>query len=156
MAGGLTLSLKPREKFLVGGCLVENGPRRSSIRIVDDNIFVLRLTDALHPDEVCTPVTRAYHVAQMILACEVEEDEVRADLLERLDVLCGIFSQTPEAQAIRSAVEAAHARRYHGVLNALKQLRRLEAAMLVAMSGKKPEPEEADTASSAPRAASSR
>ena len=156
MTGGLTLSLKPREKFLVGGCLVENGPKRSSIRVVDDNVFVLRLTDALHPDEVCTPVTRAYHVAQMILACEVSEDAVRDDLVERLEVLETIFSQTPEAEAIKSAVAAAHARRYHGVINALKQLRRLEAAMLGPMSGKKPEAAEADSAPVVQKAATSR
>ncbi len=127
---GLTLTFKPGERFLVGGHLLENGPRRSSMRIVDDGVFVLRLSDALHPDEVTTPVRRAYHAAQLILACEVELDEGRAALLEQLEALSGVFIDTPHADVIDRAIEAAEAGRFHAVLVGLKSLMPIEAEML--------------------------
>ncbi|WP_370335897.1 flagellar biosynthesis repressor FlbT [Parvularcula marina] len=130
MAGGLTLSLKPREKFLVGGCLVENGPKKSSIKIIDESVRVLRLSDALHPDEVKTPVTRAYHLAQMILACAVEETDARQDLLNRLNELQMVFEETPACDLIARATEAAGLRRYHAVLGSLKTVIGLEAHLL--------------------------
>lgn len=130
MSGGLTLSLKPREKFLVGGCLVENGPKKSSIKIVDDNVLVLRLSDALHPDEVKTPVTRAYHAAQLILACEVAEEEGKDDLLQRLEELAAVFRRTPVSEELEKAISAAKVGRYHGVLGALKPVIGLEVQLL--------------------------
>lgn len=128
--GGLTLSLKPREKFLVGGCLLENGPKKSSIRIPDDSVFVLRLSDALHPDEIRTPVTRAYNCTQMILACEVEEQVGKAELLERLDQLRTVFTETPAAEALEKALNAVQQRRYHATMAALKTVIGFEAALL--------------------------
>lgn len=130
MPGGLTLSLKPGEKFLVGGCLVENGPKKSSIRIVDENVLVLRLSDALHPDEIKTPVTRAYHVAQSILASAVDQQEGLDELLVRLEELKIVFERLPVSSSLEKAIEAARAKRYHAVLNALKSVIGLEAELL--------------------------
>lgn len=127
---GLTLTLKPREKFLVGGNLVQNGPRRSSIRIADGNVFVLRLSDALHPDEVTTPVRRAYHVVQLILACELSLEEGRSDLLERLGQLAKIFEGTPHDLLLKRICVCAASGRYHGVLTGLKALLPVEDELL--------------------------
>lgn len=127
--GGITLTLKPKEKFLIGGNLIENGPRRTSIRITE-GVFVLRVSDALHPDDVKTPITRAYHVAQLILACEVREFDGKAELLSRLDQLSAIFAKTVHREAIDNAIEAAECGRYHRVLIALKGLFPIEAELL--------------------------
>jgi flagellar protein FlbT len=127
---GLSLTLRPRERFLVGGHLVENGPKRASITIKDDGVFVLRLSDALHPDEANTPIRRAYYVAQLILATELGEEEGAPVLLEQLGRLAQIFARTDRADTLARAVEAAEARRYHGVLTTLKSLFETEAVML--------------------------
>lgn len=127
---GLTLTLKPREKFLVGGNLVENGPRRSSIRIADENVFVLRLSDALHPNQVNTPVRRTYHAAQLILACEVSAEEGQPELLTRLTSLTKVFGRTPHASLIQRICSCAISGRYYGVLVGLKTLIDVEDAML--------------------------
>lgn len=127
---GLTLTLKPREKFLVGGMMVENGPKRSSIRIEDDQVFVLRLSDALHPDAVCTPVTRAYHVVQQILACEVTADDGVEALTGRLAELTPIFVRAGHEESMVRIAMALSERRYFGVLMGLKALIAVEAEML--------------------------
>lgn len=138
---GLTLTLRPREKFLVGGHLVENGPRRSSIRIEDDSVFVLRLSDALHPDDVNTPVTRAYHAAQLILACEVTKDDGKADLLNRLDELLNVFKKTPHEALVMRTKFCVEADRFHGVLVGLKALMAVEDALFKKSAE---EPDESD------------
>ncbi|MEM6650605.1 MAG: flagellar biosynthesis repressor FlbT [Pseudomonadota bacterium] len=128
---GLTLTLKPREKFLVGGCLVENGPRRSSIRIIDENVFVLRLSDALHPDEVTTPVKRAYHAVQQILACEISEKDGHVHLLAQLKSLHEVFEGTAHEATIARACANAAAGKYHGALIGLKALIEVESKLLL-------------------------
>lgn len=127
---GLSLTLKPGERFLVGGALLENGPKRSSITIKDDDVYVLRLSDAIHPDEACTPVRRAYYAAQRILATETEPREGGAELAALLSSLADVFAGTPLADTIARAEAAAAAKRYHGVLAALRRLFPVEDVML--------------------------
>ncbi|MEM9421422.1 MAG: flagellar biosynthesis repressor FlbT [Pseudomonadota bacterium] len=136
---GLTLTLKPREKFLVGGNLVENGPRRSSIRISDEAVYVLRLSDALHPQQINSPVSRAYHAAQMILACEVTPGEGQPELLSRLGQLAEIFGKTPHLELMRRICSCAVTGRYYGVLVGLKSLLDIEAEMLATVEKHPPE-----------------
>lgn len=127
---GLSLTLKPGERFLVGGALLENGPKRSSITIKDDDVFVLRLSDAIHPDDACTPVRRAYFAAQRILAAEVAPEAGAGALLDLLAPLADVFTGTPLDEAIVRARQSAEAGRYHGTLAALRQLFPVEDAML--------------------------
>lgn len=126
---GLTLTLKPNEKFLVGGNLVQNGPRRGSIRVGDD-VFVLRLSDALHPDEVTTPLRRAYHVVQLILAGELSADEGIADVRARWDVLMPIFAEAGAAEQMENVSTAIDARRYYSAIVGMKALFGLEDELL--------------------------
>jgi len=81
---GLVLSLKAEEKFLVNGALLINGSKRSQIRIGDDDVNVLRLSDALHPDEVTTPVRRVYYAAQIFLSGDAKANDISADILDGL------------------------------------------------------------------------
>ena len=55
---GLVLKLAPKERILVNGAVIENGDRRSRLSIMTPNANILRLRDAIHPDEVTTPVRR--------------------------------------------------------------------------------------------------
>ena len=128
--GGLTLTLRPGERFLVGGLLLENGPKRSSVTVKDEDVFVLRLSDAIRPDQAQTPVRRAYHAAQRILACEVTVKEGRAPLLDLLADLKGALAGTALEETVLRAQEAAETGRYHGTLAALKTLFTIEDALL--------------------------
>lgn len=127
---GLILSLKPNEKFLVNGALLINGAKRTSIRVGDDNINILRMTDVIHPDEVNTPIKRVYYAAQLILSCDVEEDAVEADICAGLEALMAVFADTPLLKNIDRAMRAAENARYYSVLCALKPLIEIEAKML--------------------------
>ena len=54
---GLVLKLGPRERIMINGVVLENGDRRARINIVTPEAHVLRMKDAIHPDQVTTPVT---------------------------------------------------------------------------------------------------
>lgn len=124
---GLILNLKPWETFLVGSVVLQNGGRRSQLRVRDDAAGVLRLTDALHPDEVNTPLTRAYYSAQVLLLGEPPASVSDATLLQLLDEACVALGSSP---ALCAALEHAGEKKYFKVLRALKPLLPEEALLL--------------------------
>ena len=55
---GLVLKLGPHERVLINGAVIENGDKRSRLAIMTPQANILRLRDAIHPEEVNTPVRR--------------------------------------------------------------------------------------------------
>ena len=78
---GLVLKLGPRERVLVNGVVVENGDRRTKLHILTRNANILRLRDALHPEDVKTPVSRVCYILQLMLSGETSFDAGRLQAL---------------------------------------------------------------------------
>jgi len=127
---GLVISLKPNEKFLVNGALLINGDKRSQICIPNDDTHILRMSDALHPNEVDTPVKRVYYAVQMILSSDRRPDEMDADVKAGLDALKGVFDGTPMKEPLEKATLAFLKGRYYSVLYTLKSLLPIESELL--------------------------
>lgn len=72
---GLALKLAPKERVLINGVVVENGPRRAQLLIKTDNAAVLRLRDALDEADIVGPASKAYFTAQRCVAGEISADE---------------------------------------------------------------------------------
>ncbi|MBB4660319.1 flagellar biosynthesis repressor FlbT [Parvularcula dongshanensis] len=127
---GLVLNLRPYEKVVIGGIVLQNGKRRSSLRVVDERAGVLRLSEALHPDQATTPLTRAYYVAQTIVSGDSEEP-IAAPVLARLldDALSG-FKGFPFHAEIVAAREALERASYYRVMKHFRPLLIKEAAIL--------------------------
>ena len=64
---GLVLKLTPHERVLVNGAVIENGDRRGKLSILTPNANILRLKDAIRPEDATTPVRRVCYIAQLIL-----------------------------------------------------------------------------------------
>ena len=62
------------------------GDRRSKIAIKTPNAHVLRLKDAIHPDQAKTPVSRVCYIAQLILSGDAAEDQGAKQLLDATPV----------------------------------------------------------------------
>lgn len=77
---GLVLKLGPRERILINGAVIENGDRRSRLSIVTPKANILRLRDALHPDEASTPVRRICYSAQLILTGDASPEETASTI----------------------------------------------------------------------------
>jgi flagellar biosynthesis repressor protein FlbT len=119
---GLVLKLGPKERVLINGAVIENGDRRTRLSIVTPNASILRLRDALHPEDVTTPVRRVCYIAQLVLSGDADFDEARPQLLRGVEQLSQVFtdpdSRTLLARATDSLVEGQ-------VYQALKALRAL-------------------------------
>jgi flagellar protein FlbT len=119
---GLVLKLAPKERVLINGAVIENGDRRSRISIVTPGVNILRLRDAIHPEEVTTPVRRVCYVAQLVLSGDVDAEEAEQQLLGGIEQLSQVFldhdSRIQLDNATRAVVSGAH-------YQALKALRTL-------------------------------
>jgi len=61
----LKLSLKPGEKFVLNGAVVQNGDRRASL-LLQNKASVLREKDIMQPEEASTPARRIYFPVMMM------------------------------------------------------------------------------------------
>ena len=61
----LKLSLKPGEKFVLNGAVVQNGDRRG-VLILQNKASVLREKDIMQEDEVTSPARRIYFPVMII------------------------------------------------------------------------------------------
>lgn len=68
---GLILKLRPHEQLMINGVMVENGDRKTRIRVCTEGAHILRMRDALRPEDATTPLKRAYYAAQMAVAGEL-------------------------------------------------------------------------------------
>ncbi len=120
--GGLVLKLAPKERVLINGVVLENGDRRSRFSIMTPQANVLRLRDAIHPDEVNTPVRRVCYAAQLVLSGDMEPDRARQQLLRRVEELSQVFTDADSRRVLSEATEALLAEQYYKCLKALRAL----------------------------------
>ena len=95
---GLVLKLSPKERVLINGAVIENGDRRSRLSIVTPNAHILRLRDAIHPDEVNTPVRRVCYIAQLVLSGDTDFEVAKLQILRGMEQLSQVFTD-PDSRA---------------------------------------------------------
>jgi len=91
---GLVLKLRPTERIMINGAVIENGDRRTRLHVLTPNANVLRLRDAIHPDEANTPVKRVCYIAQLLLAGEAEPHAARKQIMQGIEQLTQVFKET--------------------------------------------------------------
>ena len=84
---GLILKLRPHEELLINGIVVENGDRNARIKVKTEGAHILRLRDAMKPEEATTPLKRAYYVAQLAVAGQMPAEEASSILRGAVDIL---------------------------------------------------------------------
>jgi len=131
---GLVLKLGPKERVLINGAVVENGDRRTRLSIMTPNANILRLRDAIHPEEVTTPVRRVCYIAQLVLSGDAEADEAKPQLLRGIEQLSHALTDADSHQHLSSATEAVLDEQYYQALKALRGLLPREDRLLAAHS----------------------
>lgn len=119
---GLTLKLGPHERVLINGAVIENGERRSRLSIVTPNAHILRLRDAIHPDDVRTPVRRVAYIAQLVLSGDVDPEEARQQLLRGIEQLSQVFTDDDSRQQLERASRAVLAGDHYPAMRHLRAL----------------------------------
>jgi flagellar protein FlbT len=133
---GLVLKLGPHERVLVNGAVIENGDRRSRLSILTPNANILRLRDAIHPNDATTPVKRVCYIAQLLLSGDVEEGPTRKQLLQGLDQLALAFIDAESIASIAAVRLSIQERDYYRALKRLRTLLPIEEALLARTNGR--------------------
>jgi len=113
--GGLILKLRPYEELMINGVLVENGDRNTRLRVKTGGAHILRLRDALKPDELTTPSKKAYYIAQLAVSGQISE----AEAAEILGKAVHELPPMPDGEDIAALIAK---RDFYSVMRALKDL----------------------------------
>ncbi len=130
---GLVLKLAPKERVLINGAVIENGDRRSRLSIMTPNANILRLRDAIHPEDAKTPVKRVCYIAQLVLSGDVEPEEARTQLLRGIEQLSQVFKDSDSRDQLKAASEAVLAEQFYQAMKALRNLLPREERLLAAL-----------------------
>jgi flagellar biosynthesis repressor protein FlbT len=129
---GLVLKLGPHERVLINGAVIENGDKRSRLAIMTPNANILRLRDAIHPEEVNTPVRRVCYIAQLVLTGDADAEEAKFQLLRGIEQLSQVLtdydSRTQLTLASRAVMEDQHYQALKALRSVLPREERLFAA----------------------------
>ena len=130
---GLVLKLAPKERVLVNGAVIENGERRSRLAILTPKANILRLRDAIRPDEVNTPVRRVCYIAQLVLSGDADEDEAGLQLMRGIEQLSNALTDTESQACLNAATEAVQSGDFYRALKQLRALLPREQRLLAAV-----------------------
>lgn len=127
---GLTLKLAPKERVLINGAVIENGDKRLRLSIVTPQANILRLRDAIHPDEATTPVRRLCYAAQLVLSGHTTPEDARPPLLRHIEELSQVLVDPDSRNNLALATQAVIDGQFYQCLKALRSLLPREARLL--------------------------
>ncbi len=127
---GLVLKLGPKERILINGAVIENGDRRSRLSIVTPNANILRLRDAIHPEEVTTPVRRVCYIAQLILSGDADAKEASLQLMRGIEQLSQVLTDSDSRKLLSSATQEIQEHQFYQALKTLRSLLPREERLL--------------------------
>ena len=129
---GLVLKLGPHERVLINGAVIENGDKRSKLAIMTPNANILRLRDAIHPDEATTPVRRICYIAQLVLSGDADAGDTRHQLLRGIEQLSQVLIDPDSRSLLSQASVAVLEDQHYQALKALRGLLPREERLLAA------------------------
>ena len=132
---GLVLKLSPKERVLINGAVIENGDRRSRLSIMTPGANILRLRDAIHPDEVTTPVRRVCYVAQLVLSGDADLEDAKLQILRGIEQLSQVFTDADSRAQLSIATDQIVAGNAYQALKALRALLPREERLLASGGG---------------------
>lgn len=127
---GLVLKLAASERLLINGAVIRNGSRNSTISILTPNANILRLKDALHPDEAQSPVSRICYMAQLILSGDHDAHEGTRLILAGINELLDVFSDHEVRSILIASAAKFNAGKTYAGLKLLRKIIPIEKEML--------------------------
>lgn len=119
---GLVLKLGPHERVLINGAVIENGEKRSRLAIMTPHANILRLRDAIRPEEVNTPVRRVCYIAQLVLSGDAAAADARMQLLRGIEQLSQVLTDHDSRSLLTQATAAVLEDQHYQALKALRGL----------------------------------
>lgn len=135
---GLILKLRAHEQILVNGVVMQNGDRNARLIIKTPDAKILRLRDAIHPDEATTPVRRVCYIAQLAVAGEANiletSEQLRLGITQLRDALDGFDG----VESLDQAMTAVSEENFYGALKYLRRLIPIEDELLTLKDSAQP------------------
>jgi len=92
----------------------------------------LRLRDAIHPEEVNTPVRRVCYIAQLVLSGDAKKEDAKLQLLRGIEQLSQVLTDRDSRKLLSIASDEVLEGQYYQALKALRGLLPREDRLLAA------------------------
>jgi len=93
----LKLSLKPGEKFVLNGAVMQNGDRRATL-VLQNKASVLREKDIMHEQDVTTPARRVYFPIMLMYLSSKQDDNAYDEFVLRMTEFMSAISTSEVLQ----------------------------------------------------------
>ena len=117
----LKLSLKPGEKLVLNGAVLQNGDRRGVI-LLQNKASVLREKDIMQEDEANSPSRRIYFAVMMMYLDEAGAERYHDEFVRRLQEFMGVIRNTDILAECVNISRHVLAREYYRGLMACRKL----------------------------------
>lgn len=127
---GLILKLRAHEQILVNGVVMQNGDRNARLIVKTPDAKILRLRDAIHPEDATTPVRRVCYIAQLLVAGESPTEDAHHQLYTGISQLRDALSGLDGLPDLDEAQRALEQNNYYATLRSLRKLLPVEDELL--------------------------
>lgn len=125
----LKIKLKPHEKAIINGAVIQNGPRATEI-IVQNFAQLLREAEVMQESEADTPAKRTYFTAQLMLMDPQNKSEYEPAFERYCAELQNALINPAVKARLAEALEAANSGNYYAALKAIKDVIAYESLVL--------------------------
>jgi flagellar protein FlbT len=134
----LKLSLKPGERFVVNGAVLQNGDRRA-VLLLQNKASILREKDIIQPEDANTPVRRIYFPVMMMYLDPAGAAGFYDEFLMRMNEFMGVTRQPDVLRECVSTSREVMAGEYYKALTRCRRLLVYEQGLLADVSTSLPD-----------------
>lgn len=117
----LKLSLKPGEKFVLNGAVVQNGDRRG-VLVLQNKASVLREKDIMQADEATSPARRVYFSVMMMYLDESNAARYYEEFAHRMSEFMGVIRNSDTLGECVGISKFVMSREYYKALMSCRKL----------------------------------
>ena len=117
----LKLSLRPGEKYVLNGAVVQNGDRRSAL-LLQNKASVLREKDIMQAEEANTPSRRIYFPVMMMYLDQANWESYQDEFVKRLSEFMGAVRNPDVLADCVNASRCVMTREYYKALMLCRKL----------------------------------
>jgi len=134
----LKLSLKPGERFVVNGAVLQNGDRRA-VLLLQNKASILREKDIIQPEDANTPVRRIYFPIMMMYLDPAGATGFYDEFLLRMNEFMGVTRQADVLRECVSTSREVMSGEYYKALTRCRRLLTYEQGLLADVSSSLPD-----------------
>lgn len=134
----LKLTLKPAEKFVINGAVVQNGDRRVTLTI-ENKASILRSKDVMLPHDANTPVKRIYFAVMLLYLGEGSKSDAYDEFVKRMAEFFDVLLNKDVMEKCLDIVRDVNTENYYRALMGCKKLVPYEKERLEYVPGELPE-----------------